>query len=105
MNINKHLILQLLICELKHEQLLLGLQQAGFNIDGRSLDIMEVVAELMGIPYDELTDEWGMIYTGFMRKVRPYGMEGEEAYMQAYADACYTFLLDCREREVRYGRG
>lgn len=97
---NKSLILQLLICEMKHEQLLMGLQHAGFDITGRSLDIMDVVAELMGIPYDDLTDEWGMLYVSFMRKVRPWGMDGEEEYLKGYADACYTFLRDCWEREV-----
>jgi hypothetical protein len=96
---NKPLILQLLICDLKHEQLLLGLKQAGFNTDLRSLDIMDVVAELMGIPYDDLSDEWGMIYVSFMRKVRAYGLEGEEEYLKAYADACYVFLKECWERE------
>jgi hypothetical protein len=103
MESHKNLILQLLICDLKHEQLLLGLQQAGFNIDLRSLDIMDAVAELMGIPYDDVSDAWCTIYVGFMRKVRPYGEEGEEEYLRAYADACYVFLRDCWKKEVSTG--
>ncbi|MES2779209.1 MAG: hypothetical protein V4651_04840 [Bacteroidota bacterium] len=92
MNPNKPLIIQLLIADMKHEQLLAGLSRLGFESDWHSLDLSGVVAELMGIPEADRSGEWFEHYMDFVGKAGNYPVTATGNNLQPLAEACYEML-------------
>lgn len=88
---NKTLALHLIQEDLKYNQLAFGLQALGIDI-GFYPDLAPVIAQLMGIPKGQLTDEWIDAYVMYMVKVRGVGMEDLKALKQI-AKACYFGLM------------
>jgi hypothetical protein len=101
MEINKNLIIQLLIQDMKHEQLIAALRKLGFESDVHGLKILEIIAGLMGIAEEEITWEWSEGYVDFMCQVRKYKIKGNGENLLPLAEACYKFLSACAEREEK----
>lgn len=91
----KHIILHLLIQDMKHEQLLHALRKAGFKNEVHDMDLSGVVCQLMGIPETDMTWEWSDTYMRFMRQARQYEITGNTQSLQTLAESCYGFLLAC----------
>ena len=88
---NKALALHLIKEDLKYNQLAFGLQALGIDI-GFYPDLAPVIAQLMGIPKGQLTDEWIDAYVMYMVKVRGVALEDKRA-VKRIAKACYWGLL------------
>jgi len=99
---NKDLILQLIQQDLKHHQLTEGLRYLGLDDGGlHSLNILPIVAQLMGIPKRKVNDRWSEVYHSFMAEAHktPCSTLGKE--LEPIAAKCYEMLLACQEIENR----
>jgi hypothetical protein len=101
MKTNKNLIIQLLMQDMKHEQLIAALRKLGFESNIHGLKILEIVAGLMGIAEEEISWEWSEGYVNFMSQVRKYKIKGSGKNLLPLARECYKFLIVCAEREQR----
>jgi hypothetical protein len=66
MRVKKDAIIHLILQDLKHNQLTIGLRKLGLEADVYNLEIMDVVAELMGIT--KINDTFLKIYIGFLEQ-------------------------------------
>lgn len=95
---NKQFVISLIQKDLKHNQLTEGLRHLGLDDAGlHSLDILPIVARLMGISNGDETDRWNNIYISFLDEAHKYPVSdlGEELY--PVAEKCYEMLLACIE--------
>lgn len=96
----KNLIIQLLIEDMKHEQLISGLKNLGFVSEFYGSDLCAVVAELMGIPEENISWDWMDIYMSFIRKAVHYEITDNGKSLLTLAETCYTFLKSYAEKET-----
>jgi len=101
MSVDKHLIVQLIKQDLKHSQLLEGLKTAGFKSDLHYLDLSTIVAQMMGMPGGEASDQWAEVYISFMQQASTYSITPEGENLTELAEQCYLFLQACSEIEKR----
>jgi hypothetical protein len=66
------LIVSLIQQDLKHNQLTTGLRNVGLEPDVHCLEIIEVVARLMGVEKDNVTDQWAETYFSFMDQAHQF---------------------------------
>lgn len=92
MKTSKPLIIQLLIADMKHEQLVAGLNHLGFESDLHGTDLNGVVAELMGIPEMDMEWDWFDVYMKFLDKASDYPITGDGKNLLPLAEACYEML-------------
>src|SRR5690606_30595677 len=93
------LIVELILQDLKHNQLILGLDR--LNLDAgycHFLGIMDLVQRLMEIP-EELTDDFAATYMAFMQRSLefPISRSGEE--LRPLAGECYDGLRKMMEKQ------
>lgn len=93
MHPNKPLIIQLLITDLKHEQLIAGLSRLGFESDLHSTDLWCIVAELMGIPEKDRSTEWFECYMDFLGKAGKDPIKDGKDHLLSLAESCYEALV------------
>ncbi|UTW67959.1 hypothetical protein KFE94_07540 [bacterium SCSIO 12643] len=99
---NKDLILQLIQQDLKHNQLTEGLRQIGLDDYGRyCLDIQPMVAQLMGMEKEQVSDRWTEIYGSFMDNAHQTKTSDRGEELIPVAQKCYDMLLACIEIENR----
>ena len=87
------LIISLIHQDLKHNQLLHGLEQIG--LDGSEvhfLGIMEIVAELMNVPPGKVNDDWGKMYIELMKEAINFEITSKGEALQPFANKCYEQL-------------
>lgn len=90
----KELILQLIQQDLKHHQLIHGLRQLGLQDDGLyNLNILPIVARLMGVPEGEIAEEWAAIYLDSMERALDVGVSALGKELRAVAEGCYAGLV------------
>jgi len=92
MKTNKDIIIKLLIQDMKHEQLINGMQQLGFESDMHGTDISTIVATLMGIAEDNISEDWMNVYLSFIRKAKEYTISDSGTTLLSLAETCYVFL-------------
>jgi len=68
----KQLAIKVIIHDMKYEQLIHGLRDLGFQTDIHGSDLCAVVAELLGIPADDITLDWLDTYMGFIKQAPLY---------------------------------
>lgn len=91
---NKELIIALIQQDLKHSQLVSGLDSLGLEAsDKHCLQILEIVSELMGVPVDgEIEFAWGRMYVSLMAEVVHFEVEHTADNLRSYAETCYQEL-------------
>ena len=93
---NQKLITALLLQDMKHNQLVLGIEQLGFvSDDYHTLQIYDIVAELMGLQPGKISNKWSDIYLSYMKKVVHYDIEPMGKNLVSLAKECYQKLLAC----------
>lgn len=88
----EELIIKLIQQDFKHLQLLLGLQNLGFENDAlHYLDILDIVIKLMEIDQNDnnLIDKIYVTYFGFMAKLKKCPITFESEELMPMAKACY----------------
>lgn len=89
---NKDLIVSLIQQDLKHHQLVLGLDNIGLQAgEKHHLELLNVVYDLMEVPQSVEMD-WGMTYTNYMNKALRYHIKSTSENLRGQAELCYTHL-------------
>jgi hypothetical protein len=96
---HRNLIIQLLVQDMKHEQLINGLSTLGFESDFHSLELFFIIAELMGINKEQVSHNWTDTYMGFMQQVNNYPITKNGENLLPLAEACYHFLQTSTEKK------
>ncbi len=95
---NEQLIIDLIQQDLKHSQLLYGLESIG--LDGLSiyhLAILEVIYQLMNVPKEKINDYLAETYASFMNRSIDYDITSDGQSLQPLAKECYSrlkYLID-----------
>ena len=90
----KELIIRLIHQDLRHSQLILGLSGLGLcNPSDFSLEILDIVAELMGLPPDNIGDEWCNTYIYYLNQTADYEVQENGDNLKPLAEQCYENLL------------
>jgi len=99
---DKDLIIQLIQQDLKHHQLTEGLRRLGLDDGGlHSLNLLPIIAQLMGIPKRKVHDRWAAIYNSFMRETPQSKISELGEALQPVAEKCYEMLVSHVEIERR----
>ncbi len=96
---NKNLIIKLIQQDLKHNQLVVGLQKIGLNTDLHNLEIIDIVAHLMGIK--EISNKWLITYVSFLEQSSKFEVSDSGKDLIPLAKACYKQLLHCSLSEKK----
>lgn len=94
---NKKLIIKLIQQDLKHNQLTTGLRQLGLDTNLHNLEIMDIVAQLMGI--SEPSEKWIETYIDFLNKADQYNISNKGNELIILAKNCYEKLILCMNKE------
>ena len=98
---NKNLIVLLIQQDLKHNQLVEALWKAGLNANIHALQISDIVASLMGMREEEISDQWTEIYFSFLDQAHCYKISEMAEDLKPLAEECYNTLLACKNIEDR----
>lgn len=91
----KDLIISLIQQDLKHSQLVLGLDELGMDASNKHcLEILDIVANLMKVPDGEIEYDWCRLYVTFMQECKTVGVTHTTATMKPFAEACYAGLVE-----------
>lgn len=89
---NKQLIVRLIQQDLKHCQLLFGLNRIGLDGDEKHhLQIFDIIYELMKVP-ESIELDWGVTYQNYMKQVSLIEIEQTDAHLKLLAELCYKHL-------------
>jgi hypothetical protein len=92
---NKELIISLIQQDLKHNQLVLGLDELGLEASEKHcLDILDIVANLMKVPGGHVEYDWCRLYVTFMQECKTVGVTHTTETMKPFAEACYNGLME-----------
>ena len=89
---NKDLIIRLIQQDLRHHQLLNGLRSSGFSTENHHLEIMEIVAQLMGYMEDEPGRLWMEVYMDYMEQTEHIQGVESAAEIITLSEQCYELL-------------
>ena len=89
---NRKFIIKLIAQDMKHEQLIGSLKKLGFERDLHDLNIIDMVARLMGIPKNKMTWDWTDIYMHYLSKVMEFEITGTGKNLLPLAEKCYESL-------------
>ncbi len=92
------LVIQLILQDLKHNQLVLGLDR--LNLDAgycHFLGILDLVQRLMGVP-EELMEDFSAIYMAFMQRGVEFSISRSGKELRPLARECYNRL---REKKMK----
>lgn len=89
---DKELIISLIQQDLKHHQLIIGLENISLNAgEKHHLELLNVCYDLMKVP-ESVEMDWGMTYTNYMNKALRYRIEATSEGLRQLAELCYTHL-------------
>ncbi|WP_192349747.1 hypothetical protein [Algoriphagus sp. Y33] len=91
---NKDLFIEeLILQDLRHMQLIYGLEAIGFTEEGfYSLDLCFCIAELMGVRGEESIDKFYKVYRGHIEKCRDLEITCSRKNLRPLANECYLEL-------------
>jgi hypothetical protein len=92
----QQLIVHLIRQDLRHHQLILGLEALGLSVEMHYLELHGVIAQLMGIE-GELSNEWLDTYMRCMERAPQYPITGRGDNLLLLAEECYQLLKACRD--------
>ena len=91
----KELIISLIQQDLKHSQLVVGLDELGLEAsDKHCLEILDLVAEIMEVPAGKVEYAWGSLYMTYMSECTGMEVEATSAAFRPYAEVCYEELCE-----------
>ena len=107
---NKELVISLIQQDLKHHQLIIGLEnisskagrKAGALIRNGSdlhLDILDLWFDTMKVP-ESVEMDWGKTYTNYMNKALRYKIDATAEGIRQLAELCYTHLKCIVDLEI-----
>lgn len=92
------LIEELIMQDLRHMQLIYGLESIGFTEDGyHDLELSYIIAELMGMRGEELIDPFFSLYWDQIEKCKEYEMTYDRENLRPLAKEMYLRLKELKE--------
>lgn len=89
----KQLIISLIQQDLKHSQLVTGLDQLGLDAsDKHCLHLLDIIAELMKVPEGHTEIVWGKMYVALMAETVHFDIKVTPENFRSYAETCYKEL-------------
>lgn len=101
MEANKNIIINLIQQDMRHNQLLRGLQKIKLNTDFHSSEIMDIVGLLMELPKEYENDHWAKTYISFMEEASKHPFTDRGFELLPLAEECYQLLISCQNIEQR----
>ena len=98
MEANKDLAITLIQADLRHNQLISGLESLDFETNSYFLDLHKPVAQLMGLG-DTASEQWFQIYDHYLQKAHKYPVSSSPNSLRSVAEECYNMLLAYAEIE------
>lgn len=90
---NKELIISLIQQDLKHSQLISGLDQLGLQASDRHwLELLDIISDLMNVPEGHMEFYWGRMYMSYMSESSNLDKELSSDRLQLKAETCYDDL-------------
>ena len=97
---NKELIISLIQQDLKHCQLIIGLDDLGLEAsDKHSLEMFDIIADLMQVPEGQVESNWAQVYLTYMAESREVEIQHMTTPMKPYAISCYDELCEVLNSE------
>ena len=97
---SKELIINLIQQDLKHSQSILGLDDLGLEAsDKHSLEMFDIVADLMQVPEGQLESKWVNVYLAYMSECREVEIQHMTTPVKPYAISCYDELREILNSE------
>ncbi|MCH2231324.1 MAG: hypothetical protein MK105_13365 [Crocinitomicaceae bacterium] len=91
---NRELIISLIQEDLKHSQLIVGLDELGLSASEKHcLRILDIVANLMQVTEGHIEFDWGRTYITYMADCTGGTVEDSSDSMRPYAESCYDELI------------
>mgnify|MGYP007025706206 CR=1 FL=1 len=91
---DKELIISLLQQDLKHSQLISGLDQLGLDASNNNcLELLDIISELMNVPGGHIEIDWGNKYVSLMSESVKFNVKESVKNFRPYAESCYHELL------------
>ncbi len=91
----KELIIKLIQEDLKHCQLVVGLDQLGLEAsNNHCLELLDIVADLMQVPAGNLEFDWGRVYLTYMSECTGLEVESTSESLRPFAECCYSDLCE-----------
>lgn len=97
----ERLIIDLILQDLRHNQLLSGLEGLGLEVNKiHYLSILEIVSQLMKVP-DKISDDWGALYIEYMNQAIHYKIMTSTKIetLVPLAETCYVQLRKLIDKE------
>ncbi len=92
-NQNEQLIIDLIQQDLKHCQLIYGLEQLGLSSSSmHHLEILEIIYQLMDISHEKRNDYLSETYASFMSMATNYEITSNGETLKVLAEDCYYRL-------------
>lgn len=89
----KELIISLIQQDLKHTQLVVGLDNVGLEAsDKHHLQILEIIAKIMQVPEGNIEDNWGQVYYRLLQEAKYFQITHTHDSLREYAVLCYRQL-------------
>lgn len=96
----EELIIALIQQDLKHSQLVVGLDRLGLEASERHcLQILDIVAHLMKVPEGYKEFDWGRVYVTYMAECDGVDIDCTADSMRPYAISCYDDLCEILNSE------
>lgn len=96
----KELIIKLIQQDLRHCQLIYGLEKIGVDAtDKHHLQLFDIVYALMKVP-QEIEMEWGNAYQKYMRQAILVEISGTDALLKPLAVLCFRHLKMLVDGEI-----
>ena len=90
----KELIINLIQQDLKHSQLVSGLDKLGLEASNKHcLELLDIIAKLMNVPEGHIEMDWGKKYVQLMSESVNFDIEDTGKKLRVYAISCYRELL------------
>lgn len=96
---SKSLIISLIQQDLKHNQLILGLERLDFSSEKHPLP--EIIAGLMNIPPDKISDQWYDIYFSFLEKAAALKITETGNNLEELAEECFEMLFNSNTQRIQ----
>lgn len=101
---SKQLIIKLIQQDLKHCQLVYGLDRVGLDVNDKyHLQIMDIIYDLMKVP-QSIELDWGIIYQNYMKKGVILSVKNTDICLKSLSELCYKHLktvVDCEKKQLR----
>ena len=90
---HKAFIISLIHQDLKHAQIVANLSQKSFpSTQNESLDILDVVADLMRVPKGRMEIYWGRVYMSYLKDAAKLSKAAYPKSLKPLAKNCYNDL-------------